>query len=87
MANPEIPTAPEARLLADLVAESSRCRDRYLSSITTLVTPVQLQILRETTNHFETLNAQISRRQMSWGEFATRGNQIFDSATTRLQGR
>jgi hypothetical protein len=87
MANPENPTAPEARLFADLVAESSSCRDRYLSSVTTLVTPAQLQILRETANQCETLNAQISRRQMSWGEFATRGNQIFDSATTKLQGR
>ncbi|WP_439595154.1 hypothetical protein [Falsiroseomonas sp.] len=85
MANADIPTPQDAALMTHYLSEARPCVESYMSTIASQLPPAQMQLLRSNTSEGDALSAQLVRRQLSWGEHATRVNQLFDNNSTRDQ--
>lgn len=81
----DVPSARDANLFRDYVHEAARCADSFLASVSSVATPAQAEVFRAQRSEFDSLAAQLARRQLSWGEYATRMNQVVDSTSGRLQ--
>lgn len=84
-ADPELPTPRQAALWVDYVTEASVCIDEFSRNVQAFYSSEQMQTIRSTRSESDSLSAALARRQISWGDHATRSNQIFDSANNRMR--
>lgn len=83
MSSNDVPTPSESSLILFYVTEVNFCTERFFSTVEAIMTPQQLANLRTQRAAFEALLAQLARRQISWGHYATRSNQILDNVERR----
>ena len=85
MSDPQTPTPVEAALLRDYITEVAPCIDAFFNTLLPLVSPVQAEAFRANRSEIDALNAQLVRRQMSWGDHATRANQTMTDNEAKLR--
>lgn len=81
MTSSEIPTVQEANLLANYVREANVCLDAFAEIYRRHSTQQQFQAYSRRRTQAELLIAQLVRRQISWGDYASQANQQSDNPT------
>ena len=75
MTDANIPTPVEASLYSQYYQRFVECRASYLRSAQPYISAAKMQVLRGGTTEADSLVAELVRRKLTWGEFATRANQ------------
>jgi hypothetical protein len=86
MASSDVPSQGEALVLSDYFTAAEGCWQPYKAVFMPMVSEQQRQISQQRRNDGDALNAQLVRRQISYGEWATRANQLTDAAQAKFQG-
>jgi hypothetical protein len=81
----ELPTASEVTIAREYFIEVSPCLDAYFSAAIPMLPAEQGRIMQSARSEHDLNAAQLIRRQISWGEYASRSNRISEEATARLQ--
>lgn len=87
MANAAIPTPAQASVYARYVdVAKAECSVPFLQAVRPMLSPQQLQAMEASWSEADSVAAQLARRQMTWGEFASRSNQVNDALAARMRG-
>lgn len=81
----KIPSETESYILADYFTAASQCHNTYISTIQPLLSPLQRKIYAQREIEHNTASAELSRRKISYGEWAQRENESLDKTRIKLQ--
>lgn len=87
MADSSTPTVQEAALYLRLATDVRTCRETGMARLREIVPPQTLRPLQDSANQIDQTVAQLVRRQMSWGDFSSRGNQIEEQFRAATENR
>jgi hypothetical protein len=85
MSDPRIPTPSEVAVGREYLTQTDHCYETFLNGILPLASPAQAQVFRTSYSESQALSAQLVRREISWGDYSTRANQMIDANTAKLQ--
>ncbi|MBO1077277.1 hypothetical protein [Roseomonas marmotae] len=86
MASADVPSPTEAVVLADYFTASEGCWAPMQAVLFPMVSEQQRQLMLQRRSDGDAVNAQLVRRQISYGDWATRSNQLTDATKARFQG-
>ncbi len=84
MSDGNVLTQTETGLMRDYVNQSDSCRDALFAGLAPMLTVSEMTKLQSIRNGIGSQSAQLVRRQISWGEYSTKVNQIQDDAKVNL---
>lgn len=80
-----IPSISDSSILSDYFSGSEQCHKNYIMAINPLLSPLQRQIYAQRDIEHNAASAELSRRKISYGEWAQRENESIDRTKMKLQ--
>jgi hypothetical protein len=84
MSDPQTPSPVQATLLRDYFTDAAPCQDSFLNTFLPMLPSSQADILRANRNEADVLDAQLVKRELSWGDYSTRVNERITDNEAKL---
>ena len=78
------PTPAESRLIAPYRDETNSCRAKFLNELSA-VSPASVAIFSQVISKNDDVEAQLAKRQLTWGDAATKLKQIMEAGQAQLR--